>query len=208
MLLAFKDLTAQRFGKLVVISRVAHVKGQRARWLCLCDCGTLTEVRSWNIASGGTSSCGCEQRRKLAARSTTHGRANSALYDTFYSIKGRSGNSANKRYKDYGGRGVCIYEKWENDFAAFERYILENLGERPKNKSLDRIDNDKGYEPGNLRWGTPQEQQSNKRNNVWLEYEGRMFTGAELARHLGVSWGTVRYGVKKGLYVVHNRIET
>jgi 5-methylcytosine-specific restriction endonuclease McrA len=84
-------------------------------------------------------------------------------------IRFRTQNKNSNSYKAYGGRGITMYPEWVKDYGAFEKYINENLGDRPEGSSIDRIDNDKGYEPGNIRWATPEAQGQNRRTNVLNE---------------------------------------
>lgn len=84
----------------------------------------------------------------------------------FKAKMGTPPNKFAKRYKDYGGRGIEVCIKWRNSFEDFARDILVEIGECPEGKSLDRINNDGNYEPGNLKWSTPKEQANNRRNNV------------------------------------------
>lgn len=84
------------------------------------------------------------------------------LYKTWDNIKYRTLNTKSKDYHRYGARGIRLYEPWSLDFMKFQTWILDTLGHRPVGHSLDRIDNDKGYEPGNLRWATPKEQIKNR----------------------------------------------
>lgn len=93
------------------------------------------------------------------------------LYKTWQNIKYRTTNVKSKDYKNYGGRGISMYEKWHNNFYEFQAYILNELGERMAGCSLDRIDNDGNYEPGNIRWSTFKDQISNRRkpSNPWTE---------------------------------------
>ena len=161
------DLTGQRFGRLTVIRRAEDYispKGHaRAQWLCQCSCGNKTVVIGNDLRRQRTKSCGCYLSESSTDRATKHDKAYSRLYINWKGMKQRCNNPNHKGYKDYGGRGIKVFEDWEEDFQAFYDYVskLEHFNE--DGYTLDRIDNDKGYEPGNIRWATYSEQRMNQR---------------------------------------------
>lgn len=109
------------------------------------------------------------------------------LYDLWKRIRGVTGNPNHPKYKDYGGRGVGMYEKWRPDFAGFRSWILENLGERPTEKhSLDRINVNKGYKPGNIQWATLIQQARNQRSNRFIRLNGEKKCLMEWANEYGL----------------------
>lgn len=149
------DITGKKFGALVAL-RPTTDRDQRGSvvWECECACGVRARVNASDLKHGNTTSCGCRANLKK------HGEANSVEYSTWERIKGRCHNPKSRRFKDWGGRGIVVCERWRNSFEAF----LEDMGRRPPDKtSIDRIDNDGHYEPGNCRWSTPKEQQNNTR---------------------------------------------
>lgn len=193
----FIDLTGRRFGRLTVIERDTSRKG-RAHWFCKCDCGNVVSVYSFNLRNGTTKSCGCLRIEKLVERHITHGLSGAKIHRVWEHIKGRCLNPNDKHYSYYGGRGISIEPSWINDFQAFYDYVskLEHFGE--DGYSLDRIDNDGNYEPGNLRFATMKEQCRNRRNNRIHNINGVEVTTAELAEFSGINRGTVQSRINSG----------
>jgi hypothetical protein len=155
----------QRFTRLVVLKYLYSSPTNRY-FLCRCDCGTVKKFRVANMRSGATKSCGCWNRETLSTRGILHGRANTGdkTYQAWVACKKRCFYKKKKKgkdYKDYGARGITVCERWQgkNGFKNF----LSDMGEAPKDRSLDRKNVNGHYEPGNCRWATPKEQANNKR---------------------------------------------
>lgn len=153
--LGYEDLTGRRFGCWSVLERRGNDASRSARWLCRCDCGEETLVSSDALRHGKSGSCGCVVR-------TQSGDSGSPEYAAWNAAIHRCHNPQTGNYADYGGRGISVCDAWRESYAAF----LSHIGRRPSSRhSLDRIDNDGHYEPGNVRWATKKQQLGNRRNS-------------------------------------------
>jgi hypothetical protein len=157
----YVDMTGQRFGRIVCAYPTKTTKSGK-HWHCICDCGGTVEVLRGNLLKGTTSSCGCMQqesriRNGLKAKVHGHAAARTSTYTSWEAMRQRCNNPNSDWYHRYGGRGVMIHPRW-NDFQNF----LIDMGERPYNKTLDRINPNGHYEPSNCKWATPKEQANNK----------------------------------------------
>lgn len=156
----FKTLVGRAFGRLLVLSRGEN-KGQHTTYLCACECGQQVTVRAQSLRRGETTSCGCLRRERQAALRTTHGRYATPTYRSWASMIARCTNKKHRQFHDYGGRGITVCERWKS-FINF----LADMGERPAERTLDRVDPDGNYEPGNCRWATALEQRHNRRSQT------------------------------------------
>lgn len=185
--MTYKDLTSQVFGKLTVLEFAGH-RGtgakRRVMWRCRCGCGSECEVSAKHLRGGSTRSCGC-----LANGNPTHGATRTPEFAAWQSMLHRCRNPNNRFYSHYGARGIRVCERWTEAFENF----LADMGPRPAaGMSLDRINNDGNYEPGNCRWATSATQGANKRNNRRLEFNGETLTLSQWSRRTGLAKNTIR----------------
>lgn len=156
-------------------------------------------VRANILRSGASRSCGClnreDKRRVCLARNTTHGMSKSPTYDTWQNMIARCHNPAATAYYKYGAKGVTVCDRWRESFEAF----LADVGVRPgRAYTIDRIDNARGYEPGNCRWVTMKAQQNNRTNNHVLTHGDVTLTLAQWSARLGIDPGTIRNRLNLG----------
>lgn len=176
-----QDLSGMRFNRWAVISDSGQRVAAKVMWRCKCDCGAEGLVAAGNLKSGQSRSCGCLDREVAAKRMTTHGDADAGKRSpeliAWYHINARCHNPVDKQYHDYGGRGIQVCNEWRG-VGGFEKF-LGHIGRKPApDYSIDRIDVNKGYEPGNVRWADRTIQNINKRlaksntsgvMGVWLD---------------------------------------
>jgi len=183
-----KDLAGKRFGKL---EAVEYVKG--SRWICKCDCGATTVVTTVKLTSGHTQTCGGHSRaRPTAIKDFTPSMY--SLYQRWTSLRSRCNNPDDHAYENYGGRGVTYDPRWD----MFEVFLAEVGIPSNLKHQLDRIDNDKGYFKGNVRWVPQQKNLNNKRTNRSLTHDGRTQTIAEWAEELNIHYRTLNNRINRG----------
>lgn len=191
------DLNGKRFGRLTVIRYEYFVSKngkKRLGWLCVCDCGKQTHPPTAYLLNKKTESCGCQAREKIVAKAKTHGMEGTPEYRAWRGMIRRCTYIKEARYDAYGGRGIKTCDEWRNSFSAFYAF----MGNRPsKNHSVDRINVNGNYEPGNVRWATTKEQGRNKRSNVWLSAFRESDLISYWAKKLGSSLNGLCYRLKK-----------
>ncbi len=198
------DLTGMRFGRLTVARldhphRIENGVNKHTRYWCVCDCGKEVSVPAASLTRTyrATRSCGCLKTEACIARLTTHGQTRSYEYKLLRSIMDRCHNENCPQYERYGARGIQVFDLWRTDAGAFCTYIRSVLGPRPSRKhSLDRKDNDRGYEPGNLKWSTNSEQTRNSRHARLITALGKTQHLEDWANELGVNKSTLHYRAK------------
>ena len=200
------------FGRLTVIEeapRLLDAKGKPTvvMYKCQCSCEkqTVCSVRYSFLNTGKTQSCGCLKNEAASSRMTTHGLSDSRVYEIWQGIIKRCEKPSQRSYKDYGGRGIRVCDRWKESFLNF----LEDMGYPPtEGHSIERLNVDGNYEPSNCAWATVVVQVSNRRNNVNLEYKGETKHIAEWARIAGLTENTLRKRVLVLKWDVARAIET
>lgn len=195
------DLVGNKFGRLTVIERHGISKSKKALWKCICDCGGFAIVTTQDLKNGHTKSCGCLKIEEVKKRSKTHGMSNNNLFFVWFAIKDRCFNQNNKKYKHYGGRGITVCDEWKNDFQAFYDYVSQLPHFDEEGYSIDRINNNGNYEPGNVRWATKTEQANNRNNTIVLTIDKETHTLPEWSRILGVKYNTLYYRYKNNIKI-------
>lgn len=187
------DLTGRVFGQLTVLQEDGRGSGGQVMWLCSCSCGKQIRALSHNLRKR-QQSCGCLVR-------TQRGRSKTPEYRVWRGMLARCHDPKDISYSNYGARGIAVCDRWRNSFDLF----LEDVGQRPACNgkghpefTLDRIDNSQGYEPGNVRWVTWEEQHNNRRSNKLITHEGRTQTLAKWAKETGIGRATISYRLKRG----------
>jgi len=190
-----KDLTGKRFGHLVVISREKNI-GKCTTWLCLCDCGKKTIVRTNFITHGKTKSCGCLIKESNSRRAK-YGKPRNEMrvYRIWKGIKRRCFKPKSKGFINYGGRGIAICDDWMS-FENFYQWAVNNG--YSDNLTIERIDVNGNYEPKNCKWITMSMQGRNKRNNKTITFNGITKTYVEWEEYLGFPLQTITKRKYKG----------
>ncbi len=197
-----KNRIGSRFGRLVVIDCFHELHGKRNMLVahCRCDCGQEKNVFWQALADGRTKSCGCLSRELIKQRNlmlaTKHGGSRTRLYRIFQSMKGRCYRPQHIHYANYGGRGIGICDEWRDNFAAFREWAISHGYD--DSKSIDRIDNDRGYSPHNCRWVDAMTQGNNRRTCHMLTLDGQTHTIAEWSRLTGIGKTTIRERLNRG----------
>lgn len=195
------DLTDQKFGEWTVLGRSLKSLNKSAYWRCRCSCGDERDIQSASLRSGGTTMCKPCRSKRLE----THAMSRTTEYKVWLGIKQRCLNPRNSSWLNYGGRGVTISPIFKGSFEAF----LAEIGPRPtRGHTVDRIDNQCGYEPGNIRWSTAQEQALNTRRNVRWEHDGKRLTISQWGTKLGVDPNTLRQRVVECGWTVEKALTT
>jgi len=191
-----QQLLGRKFGRLIVVGRVEILHG-RSRWYCNCSCGTTNfEVTGNSLVTGNTRSCGCihiEHIIKLGKQNRKHGRHNTPTYFVWRSLFGRCYIKTNTSWHNYGARNIKVCKRWHK----FENFFSD-MGEKPAGTTIDRIDNTKGYEPGNCRWVTMKQNQRNRRNNRLISYNGRTQCLSAWAEEFEINESTLASRLDRG----------
>lgn len=198
------DLTGQKFGRLTVIELSKEKKGKRLIWECVCDCGTKLSVTGCNLTTGHTKSCGCYKRDRTAETKTIHAMSSNRLFYIWSGMHSRCYNPNNSSYKDYGARGIVVCPEW-HDFMAFAEWAYKE--KYAENLTIERIDVNDSYSPGNCCWATMKEQANNKTNNFYIFYNGETKTLAQWAEELDLPYKTLYHRLKGMRWTVKDAFE-
>ena len=175
-----KDISGQRFGRLVAIKPIKERRYGKIIWECLCDCGKICFVVNSELYSGDTRSCGCLRIEKATKSFKTHGMTKTLIYDVWRSMNQRCHNPSNKSYKNYGGRGITVCDRWRHSFENF----YADMGPCPPGLTLERKNNDEGYSPENCCYATRKQQANNSRPVSCGKHGQRWFYGHSLQGHM------------------------
>lgn len=184
----YERLQGKKFGRLLVKSLLG-IDNRAALWQCICDCGAIVKATTGQLKFGQITSCGCYSKDC----STTHKMSGTRPYRIWQAMKTRCTNPNAINFHLYGGRGISYDPAWE----VFERFWVDMRGGYADNLSIERINNDKGYNKQNCCWITPHRQNFNKRVNVCLTYNNEKLTITEWADKLGVN--------RRKLYQLHDK---
>jgi hypothetical protein len=191
-----RDLSVgQRFGRLEIIGDGPRKNGRRTL-MVRCDCGTEKVVLPIHVGEN-TNSCGCLRSELVSKRNKPkHGRSSTTEYTIWAKMKDRCENTKSDNYERYGGRGIRVCQRWSKSFVHF----LSDVGPRPSlNQTLDRIDNNGNYEPGNVRWATRSQQQRNRRNNATVTINGAQRMLIDVAKEFSINIETLRRRLRRGM---------
>lgn len=181
-----KDLTGQRFGRLVVIERAKSNLSRHHRWVCRCDCGIVTAPTTQSLVIGHSKSCGCLRKERM----TKHGKRQTAEWRSWRYMRVRCYLVSRDTFKHYGGRGITVCDRWlngESGQGPFECFLAD-MGLMPSPKhTLDRIDNDKNYTPDNCQWATRSQQVRNRRKTKRVIFNGELVVAADLAERFSIN---------------------
>lgn len=187
------DLGGIRFGRLTVLKKVPNQKGKACRWLCRCDCGTEKDYAASFLANGARS-CGCQHWEETSTRLTTHGMTKSKIFAVWRSMRGRCRTPSDLGYKNYGGRGIKICERWN----VFENFLADMGPTYDQSLTIERVDNDGDYTPKNCIWIPKSRQSRNRRSSIYIETPWGRLTIAEAAVKTGISWFAMKNRFDRG----------
>ncbi len=193
------DLSGCRYGLLVVIGRVENDGCGNRLWLCQCDCGSQKVIQGTALKRGSTSSCGCATAQKIGDKKRAHGKSHTSIYVAWCSMRSRCSDPKSESYSRYGGRGIRVCDRWNFSFESF----ISDMGDRPEGMTIELIDNDGNYEPGNCRWATVAEQGRNKSNNRMITAFGMTYCLSEWVEITGMARTTLKKRLNRGIQGEH-----
>jgi hypothetical protein len=190
-----QDLTGTKFGRWLVLGYAGVTDYKQHLWHCRCECGVERDVLGMHMRSGKSVSCGCFKDERTAERNRKHGLTESPEYLTWCNVKFRTQNPDHPSGEWYAKRGITMCDRWRSDFAAF----YADMGPRPSDKhSIERMDNDGNYEPGNCCWALSKDQMRNTRSNRLVVYDGIEMPLIEASERSGINYGTLQWRLDNG----------
>lgn len=185
-----KDLRGRRFGRLIALDRIK--KRRITYYTCKCDCGNIKDICGTSLTGGITKSCGCYWLERVKETSTTHNMTGSKELKVWYHMHERCYNTKNKKFNNYGNRGIEVCPRWHKNNSNGFLNFYEDMGKKPSSiYTLHRIDNNKGYSPDNCKWADYYEQNNHRSNSVRIKVDGKKYTKKQTAKILGVSLGSI-----------------
>lgn len=191
-----KNLSGSRFGRLLVLDEQSTRAKDNSDWVwsCVCNCGGNVRVRAKSLKKGTTRSCGCFQRESASKVNTTHGLSKSKEFMSWAAMHTRCTNPNQESFANYGARGISVCERW-NSFENF----LADMGPKPSPRhTIERMDNERGYNPTNCRWATRAEQNTNTRQNRYLTFKGKTMALSQWAREVGLTGSALTARLNRG----------
>lgn len=164
------------------------------KWVCECSCGNVRSVYRYNLESGGSRSCGCFKSERTRELSIRHGLTNTPFWRVWISMKERCRWPKSPVWKDYGGRGIKVCDRW----LDFEMFLCDMYPTYRHGLTIERIDNGGNYEPGNCTWATPKQQAMNRRTNIYLDTPRGKMTVTDAALAFGISRFALHRRLKEG----------
>lgn len=184
------NLEGENFGKWLVKAYLGS-----SSWRCVCECGEERSIKTCDLRSGSSKSCGCTYAGTCLSFKKLHGGTGTPEYRSWKHMKERCNNPNDKRFEHYGGRGISVCDRWLNDFSAF----LEDMGKRPSPAhSIERVDVNGNYEPSNCVWASTKEQARNTQRTSFVQYNGERHKLVDLADTLGIKANTLHKRVRRG----------
>ena len=189
------DVTGEKYGRLTAIEPLQKL-GKKTVWVFVCACGVVKSLQLEKVRDGRVSSCGCLRKELTAARSITHGnsvgRKQSRELKSYNHAKSRCCNPNDEKFPRYGGRGITMREPWLNDAERF----ISDMGPCPPGHTLDRLEPNGHYEPGNCRWATSHQQARTRTDNVFVEFHGQKIILKDYASLTGLNYKTLHARMK------------
>ena len=187
----------KHFGRLTVIKKIQGSTDGQSTWNCVCTCGNTIQVKGFSLLSKNTKSCGCLKKELWSKANFKHGMSDTPLHIIWQSMNKRCNNKNSEHYNSYGGRGIKVCKEWTS-FIIFAK----DMGSKPSSKhSLERRNNNKGYNKNNCYWATPSEQARNKRNTILLTYNNKTQCLIDWANELDIHYHTISSRLKAGLSI-------